>query len=43
VEVKCPKWDRPSIEQEKFIFYANERGIQAVIIEWYFEEDVLKS
>ena len=39
VEVKCPKWDRPSKEQSDFIVYANERGISATIVEWLFEED----
>ena len=36
VEVKCPHWDRPSVEQEKFLETARGMGIPASIVEWEF-------
>lgn len=36
VEVKCPHWDRPSIEQTKFMQVAFEMGIPTSIAEWGF-------
>lgn len=38
VEVKCPRWDKPSREQEKFMSVAAEVGIQTKIVEWEFEQ-----
>ena len=39
VEVKCPRWDRASPEQEQFIAEARKRGIDARIAEWEFEDE----
>lgn len=41
VEVKCPHWDRPRPEQERFAELARKRGIETHISEWEFgsEED----
>ena len=36
IEVKCPHWDRPSQEQNKFISAAESSGISAEIAEWEF-------
>lgn len=38
VEVKCPHWDRPSQEQEKFMSVAAAAGISTKIVEWEFEQ-----
>jgi hypothetical protein len=38
VEVKCPRWDRPSKEQELFLKAADKAGIPAKIVEWEFHE-----
>jgi hypothetical protein len=38
VEVKCPRWDKPSREQEKFMSVAAAGGIQTKIVEWEFEQ-----
>ena len=37
VEVKCPHWDSPSPEQNKFIEAAESSGIGAKIVEWEFQ------
>ncbi len=39
VEVKCPHWDKPSAEQERFIAEARGRGINTRIVEWEFSDD----
>jgi hypothetical protein len=39
VEVKCPHWDRPSVEQEKCLEPARCMGIPASIVEWEFAAD----
>ena len=39
IEVKCPHWDRPSEEQERFMQAAEVAGIPAEIVEWEFEPD----
>ena len=36
VEVKCPQWDEPSQEQDRFLRAASDLGIQASIVEWEF-------
>lgn len=36
VEVKCPHWDKPSSEQEKFLDIAIKNGVPSKIIEWEF-------
>ena len=38
VEVKCPHWDRLSKIQEQFITYARSQGIEAMVVEWVFED-----
>ena len=38
VEVKCPHWDRPTVEQERFLEAAQAAGIMAKIVEWEFRE-----
>ena len=39
VEVKCPDWDKPSLDQERFIEIASQLGISTKIVEWVFAED----
>lgn len=39
VEVKCPHWDKPSTEQERFIAAARRRGINTRIVEWEFGDN----
>jgi hypothetical protein len=36
VEVKCPRWDRPSAEQEKFMEAAATLGVSTCVAEWEF-------
>ena len=36
VEVKCPHWDRPSVEQVEFMRVAATMGIPTSIAEWEF-------
>ena len=36
VEVKCPHWDRPSVEQAKFMQVALDMGMTTSIAEWEF-------
>ncbi len=36
VEVKCPHWDKPSVEQTKFMQVALDMGIPTAISEWEF-------
>lgn len=36
VEVKCPHWDRVTREQQRFRLLAEERDIEAEIVEWEF-------
>jgi hypothetical protein len=38
VEVKCPRWDKPSREQEKFMSVAAAAGIRTKLVEWEFEQ-----
>lgn len=38
VEVKCPHWDRPSDDQQRFMRVAADRGIQTEVVEWEFAE-----
>jgi hypothetical protein len=39
VEVKCPRWDKPSREQEKFMSVAAAAGIRTKVVEWEFEAE----
>ena len=41
VEVKCPHWDRPSAEQDKFMSSAQRHGIVTTIVEWEFTDHPL--
>jgi hypothetical protein len=36
VEVKCPHWDAPSIEQERFMRTATRQGVATTVVEWEF-------
>jgi hypothetical protein len=36
VEVKCPHWDRPSLQQDAFMGVAARRGIPTKVVEWEF-------
>ena len=36
VEVKCPHWDAPSIEQQQFMGAASDNGVTTTIVEWEF-------
>ena len=38
VEVKCPHWDRLTMEQKRFSELAHEYGIDTEIVEWEFED-----
>jgi hypothetical protein len=38
VEVKNPRWDRPSESQLQFMGAARAKGISTVIAEWEFRE-----
>jgi len=38
IEVKCPHWDKPSDEQDKFLQEIKDNGMSAEIIEWEFIE-----
>ena len=38
VEVKCPHWDRPSSDQQRFIDAATKQGIETRVVEWEFGE-----
>lgn len=38
VEVKCPHWDSPTPEQERFLEAAAAAGISASVIEWEFSD-----
>jgi hypothetical protein len=37
IEVKCPHWDKPSLEQTQFMSAAETQGIVTAIAEWEFE------
>jgi hypothetical protein len=36
IEVKCPHWDQPSSDQDKFMRVAAVRGIPTEVVEWEF-------
>ena len=36
VEVKCPHWDAPTTEQERFMRAAARAGVRTRIVEWEF-------
>lgn len=36
IEVKCPHWDKPSMEQDVFLEEIQNIGLSAIIIEWEF-------
>jgi hypothetical protein len=36
VEVKCPHWDRPSLEQDAFLAIAAANGVPSKIVDWEF-------
>ena len=37
IEVKCPRWDRPSREQRSFMRAALRRRVSATVVEWEFD------
>jgi hypothetical protein len=39
IEVKCPHWDRSSLQQERFMSVAVQRGIPTEVVEWEFAGD----
>jgi len=38
VEVKCPHWDAPSIEQARFMRTAAKLGVATQVVEWEFAD-----
>ena len=36
IEVKCPHWDRVSVEQSTFLHAATQRGCATSVVEWEF-------
>ncbi|MDA0837675.1 MAG: VRR-NUC domain-containing protein [Planctomycetota bacterium] len=38
VEVKCPHWDSPTLEQEIFMETAESLGVLTSIVEWEFKD-----
>jgi len=39
VEVKCPHWDKPTVEQLEFAELAKKQGILTKIVEWEFDDN----